>query len=192
MADFQAALPKTLAHEGVTFDSTGNPVPGKTGWVNHVDDSGGETNYGITKATALAAGYIGDMKDIPFDTVKRIYKTGYWDKVWGDNIPDQRIAEKLFDIAVNMGVGVAAWFLQRVLNVHNKKGTLYPDVVVDKVIGSGTVAVLRTALAVAPYFPENIWKGLNGLQTERYIQIAETNQKLESFVPGWIRTRIGV
>jgi len=35
-------------------------------------------------------------------------------------------------------------------------------------------------------------KGLNALQGERYIELAEKRQANESFVYGWLRTRVGI
>lgn len=191
MADFKAAIPTVLRHEGVSFDATGNPVQGKTGWVNHVDDPGGETNYGITKAVAMQNGFIGDMKDIPYETVLRIYKMKYWDAVRGDGIPDQRLALELFDTAVNAGVGTAVRFLQRVLNVHNKKGTLYPDVPVDGRFGNDTWSAFCAAYIVAPWYAEIIREGIDCLQGAHYIGLAEKDQKFETFTPGWFRRRVG-
>ena len=38
------------------------------GYVNHPSDPGGETNYGITKSTAVRHGYTGSMVDLPKET----------------------------------------------------------------------------------------------------------------------------
>ncbi|WP_446039228.1 putative peptidoglycan-binding domain-containing protein [Streptomyces sp. SID1121] len=53
---------------------------------------------------------------------------------------DKPIALKLFDVAVNMGGGTAAKFLQRVLNVLNRRQADYPDMTVDGAIGPKTVS----------------------------------------------------
>src|SRR5690606_17458156 len=62
---FKKALAHTLPLDG--------------GYSNDVDDLGGETNYGITKKTAMAYGYNGPMKDIPMSVVEDIYKKMFWD-----------------------------------------------------------------------------------------------------------------
>lgn len=192
MADLAPALRKVLRHEGVEFLVNGEPVPGRTGLVNHPDDPGGETNYGITRAEATANGWPGPMADIPFDLVRTIYRTRYWDKIRGDEIADQQIAEELFDTAVNCGVGTAVKFLQRTLNALNRRGERYDDVPTDGVLGTLTVRVLDEALAIAPWYRLVILRALDSLQCVRYIVLAESDPKFESFVPGWIRARVGV
>jgi lysozyme family protein len=190
MADFDVALPKILRHEGVVFDPDGDPIVGRTGYVNNPDDPGGETNYGITRNVALENGYVADMVDIPFFVVKKVYRTRYWDALHGDDIADQEIAEELFDTAVNMGVGTVAMFLQRTLNVLNLRGVRYADIQVDGKIGPGTISALSAALSVEPWYRLAILRALDSLQAVRYITIAENNPRLESFLPGWLRNRI--
>lgn len=45
--------------------------------MNDPSDKGGETNYGITVATARANGYKGAMRDLPLQTAKDIYRNEY-------------------------------------------------------------------------------------------------------------------
>lgn len=192
MSDFSRAILKVLRHEGVQLDARGQPIPGRTGYADVPDDPGGETNYGITKAVARMYGYEGAMATIPFPTVLEIYRRRYWDEIRGDEIPDQEIAEELFDTAVNCGVGVAKMFLQRTLNVLNKKSTLWFDIVVDGQVGPKTVAALNSALVAEPYYRLCILRALDSLQCVRYIELAEKNQRFETFMAGWLRTRVGV
>jgi len=93
MIEFSKALKITLKHEG--------------GYVNDPDDSGGETNYGITVSVAKNHGYTGSMKDISLSIVSEIYKKSYWDKLRLDNVDSQVVGEKVFDMAVNMGTNRA-------------------------------------------------------------------------------------
>jgi lysozyme family protein len=191
MADFDKAIPKVLRHEGVQFDTTGQPVSGHTGYVDHPDDPGGETNYGVTVRRARASGYTGPMAEIPYAVVLTIYRHHYWDSLCCDDITDQEIAEELFDTGVNCGVVVAKTFLQRTLNALNVKGTRWNDLLVDGVIGAKTLTALRTALQTAPWYRLCILRALDSLQCVRYIELAEHNQRFETFVPGWLRTRVG-
>lgn len=192
MADFDRAILKVLRHEGVEFDPDGRPVPGRTGYVNHPDDPGGETNYGVTRRVALENGYAGPMRDIPYPKVLDIYRRRYWDDLRGDEIPDQEIAEELFDTGVNCGMQVVNKFLQRTLNVLNAKGTKYPDLVVDGVVGPRTIEALRRALGLAPWYRLCVLRALDSLQCVRYIELAEAHSKFEVFLPGWLRARVGV
>ena len=102
MSNFDIALRHVLVHEG--------------GYVNHPSDPGGETNFGITRATARAHGYAGSMRSIPMATVKAIYRKGFWDKVKGDELP-AGVNYAVFDFAVNSGPGRAIPFLQRAVGV---------------------------------------------------------------------------
>ena len=95
---FEKALDIVLRHEG--------------GYVNHPQDPGGETNFGVTKRVAQAAGYDGDMRSIPMDLVRSIYRERYWDKVRGDAL-SWPVAMVTFDAAVNSGVHRASQWLQR-------------------------------------------------------------------------------
>lgn len=91
-SNFETALQLVLKHEG--------------GWVNHPNDPGGETNHGITKATALAHGYTGPMRSIPMYVVREIYRKSYWDMIDGDILP-KGLDYCVFDYAVNSGVSRA-------------------------------------------------------------------------------------
>ncbi|KKN58436.1 hypothetical protein LCGC14_0552490 [marine sediment metagenome] len=185
MADLSPALRRTLANEGVRFDEQDQPIPGKTGYVNHPADPGDETNYGITKAVAIENGYDGPLPEIPYTTVLDIYRKQYWDKMWGDRIPSQRIAEKLFDVGVNCGMGTAVRFLQVTLTVLNKDDRLYPDLHIDGGMGPMTLAALKVLLAASCY-EEAILKNVNGLQVHRYTDLCLRKPSLRAFQLGWL------
>ncbi len=100
--NFDTAFAELLGHEGA--------------YVNHPDDPGGETNWGITVAVARQHGYNGPMKDMPVWFAKKVYKAEYWDKVRAEEMPvEARYA--LFDAAVNSGTSQAIKWLQRAINV---------------------------------------------------------------------------
>ena len=121
--NFDEAFTKLLGHEG--------------GYVNHPNDPGGETNWGVTKAVARDFGYMGAMRDMPRDTAKRIYRVKYWDAVKADEMP-AAVRYPLFDAAVNSGVGQAARWLQRALGVAD-----------DGKIGAITIAKAKQSDGVA-------------------------------------------
>ncbi|MEE9609968.1 MAG: glycosyl hydrolase 108 family protein [Desulfatiglandales bacterium] len=192
MANFTKNIQSILKKEGVQFDFERNPILGKTGYVNHPKDPGGETNFGITKKAAVEHGYKDSMRDIPYPIVLQIYKTKYWDKIGGDDILDEEIAHELMDIGINCGIARVNPFFQRTLNVFNKGGTLYPDLKVDGFVGPVTIEVLKKALAVKPWYRLVILRALDSLQGVHYIDITEKNPRLEVFIPGWFLQRIGV
>jgi lysozyme family protein len=85
------------------------------GFVNHPDDRGGPTRFGITAAVARAHGYSGAMATLPRDEAAAIYRRLFWLRPRFDSIARRsaRIAAELFDTGVNMGPAVAVTFLQR-------------------------------------------------------------------------------
>ena len=103
------------------------------GYVNHPDDRGGPTRYGITEAVARAHGYGGAMADLPHDEAVAIYRRLYWLRPRFDEVASRvpRIAAELFDTGANMGPGVAATFLQRALTALNRNGKDYGNYILD-------------------------------------------------------------
>lgn len=165
----------------------------EAGYVDHPDDRGGETNWGITVATARAAGYSGPMREMPRDFAKAIYRRRYIEAPgFGAIIGlSPAIAAELVDTGVNMGPTVASRFMQRTLNALNRQGRDWADIAVDGVIGPGTMRALKAALAARGDAGEAvILKALNALQGARYIELAEGRQANESFMFGWLDKRV--
>lgn len=153
---FEDALDQVLRYEG--------------GYVDHPDDPGGETNYGITVRTARAYGYNGPMREIPMATVREIYRHGYWEAARCNEIPD-RLRLLHFDSAVNSGPARAARWLQAAL-----------DVAQDGVIGPVTLRAAAEAdpAIVAMRYAATRLEFLAGLPTFR------------TFGVGWTRRVAGV
>lgn len=121
MADFKTAYKKIEAAEGsYCFDP---------------DDAGGETYKGISrKANPNWDGWIsidaikkahpttfkGILKKTPEleKKVQDLYKDKYWDCFELDDVPNQLVAEQMFDTAVNQGQTAAIKFAQRVLDLR--------------------------------------------------------------------------
>ena len=99
------------------------------GYVNHPSDPGGETNYGISKRAHPDV----DIANLTEGGAKDIYRAEYWDKVRGDDLPDE-IAVVVMDYAVNSGVDCASRALQTL--VHAKA---------DGQIGDNTLAQVKVA-----------------------------------------------
>lgn len=128
--NFETALAQTLKNEGV--------LNSKTGYVNSKNDSGGETNYGITKAKARECGYKGKMCDLPYETAKQIYYNEFWKKTNAENMPNFNLAFFLFDFAVNSGVSNAAKKLQTAINKVSGS-----ELVIDGIIGQKTINAIE-------------------------------------------------
>ena len=95
---FQQIFDRLIGHEG--------------GYVNDSRDPGGETNWGVTKRTAQANGYTGDMKTMTRQQAYEIYHRAFWVRYQCDQMPPA-IAYQFFDAAVNHGFGNASRMLQR-------------------------------------------------------------------------------
>lgn len=116
----------------VTFDEAFERLIGhEGGYVNHPNDPGGETNWGITKRTARESGYVGNMRELTREQAREIYRVAYWDRARCDEF-DGAIAFQVFDAAVNHGIGNSIRFLQRAANVAD-----------DGVIGPVTMQAVK-------------------------------------------------
>jgi len=160
------------------------------GYVNDANDSGGETNFGITQEVARANGYQSAMIDMPKTVAFDIYAKKYWHKVMAGSIAklSENIAAEVVDTGINMGTSRAVIFLQRSLNVLNKKGELYPDLEVDGHIGLKTIASLESYLDSRN--ESVLLKMLNSLQGAFYVTLAERREKDEAFIYGWFKNRV--
>ena len=118
------------------------------GYVNHPADRGGPTRWGITEAVARRQGYHDAMRHLPQSDAAAIYRRLYWVRPGYDRIAQlaPKIAAELFDTGINMGTGTASGFLQRALNALNRNAKDYPDLSVDRRIGTKTRAALQSYL----------------------------------------------
>src|SRR3546814_19999637 len=97
--DIESVLDGLLAREG--------------GYVDHPADRGGPTNWGITLPVARAAGFMGDMRDLPQNLARDIYRDRYWEHPRFDAVArvSPPVAAEMFDTGVNMGAAVSVGFL---------------------------------------------------------------------------------
>lgn len=175
---FDSALERVLGVEG--------------GYVNDPRDSGGATRYGITEAVARAHGYRGSMRELPLAMARRIYRAAYWDTLRLDAVAALSVplAGRLFDASVNLGPVRAATFLQRVLNVLNRRGADWPDLAVDGTVGPATIGALRAlSRRRGPRGLGAALRAVEALQAVYYIELAERRPKDESFIFGWLTQR---
>lgn len=115
-----------------------------------IRDEGGLTKYGISfnflRHTSLALADFdndhdideNDIRVMTLDEARSIYEPNFWRPIHGDDIEDQYIANKFFDIAVNAGVPQAVALVQRAI-VASGVACLE-----DRVCGSKTIAALNS------------------------------------------------
>lgn len=164
------------------------------GYVNHPNDRGGPTMWGITWQRAQAYGYSGPLQAMQKSTAATIYKQMYWAEPKFDEVSKifPAVGAELLDTGVNMGPSVASTFLQRVLNVLNKRGSSFPDIQADGRIGKMTLFALATYKNQRGKDAEKVLlRGLECLQGAKYIGIAEANPSQEDFEFGWLLNRVG-
>jgi lysozyme family protein len=122
IANWDFAFTKMIGHEGGFTDDPrdpGNTLP---------DGRPGCTNLGVTQRAWEA--YVGkqvthdEMRALTPATVKPFYKTQYWDKVRGDELP-HGVDYVVFDTCVNSGPSRATKMLQEALGA-NPDGILGP------------------------------------------------------------------
>jgi lysozyme family protein len=129
----QTNFEKSLAH---VLTSEG-------GWSDNPADPGGATMKGVT--IAVYRQYYGatktktDLHNISDAELAHIYKTGYWDKCRGDDLP-AGVDYAVFDAAVNSGPGRAAKWLQGAVGA-TQDGIIGPDTL-SKVAGLPAAQVI--------------------------------------------------
>lgn len=156
MACFEDAIAFTLPHEG--------------GYVCHPLDPGGETNFGITKKSYPDL----DIKNLTEQKAAEIYKRDFWPPDYY-RINSQAIANKLFDLGVNMGQRPAIKLLQ---SACNECGEM---VVVDGTFGNITLNAINSADSVLllTAFKKNA--------VGHYQHLVAVNPKLSCFLVGWCK-----
>lgn len=125
MAKFEPAVKIVLKHEG--------------GYVDDPNDSGGETNFGISKRTYP---YL-DIRNLTVEEAKEIYFNDFWSKYAYDKIQSQKLSNKLFDISINVGSKRAHEQFQLAINsIHRMNELDFANniIKVDGWVGEKTAA----------------------------------------------------
>lgn len=164
MADFTPAYERTILNEGgyVLHD-----VPG---------DKGGQTYAGIARKMNpqwQGWAYIDRGDTPPTAMVREFYLAGWWKPLCLDDIEHQRVAESLYDFAINTsGYGrpvVAAKLAQLVIGTTP-----------DGVFGPKTVAALNA------YNPDLFLARYALAKLARYRDIVRKDKTQIKFLMGWI------
>lgn len=164
MASFSTALNFTLKHEGMKL---------------YVDPLTNErSRWGITQKLLLSLNYHQTDPNLlnPID-IDSIYRKIFWDPNRLSEIENQLIANKVFDMAVNMGSRQAVKLLQASLNSVGGMS------VIDGILGPHTVVSINEFLKV-PANEERLLSELvlKSVQFYRAIAIGNNAKSLN----GWI------
>jgi lysozyme family protein len=139
------------------------------GYSNHPSDPGGETNFGIAKRAHPDV----DIANLTEQGAKDIYRAEYWDKIRGDDLPDE-IAVAVMDYAVNSGVDRASRALQGI--VHAVK---------DGQIGDNTLAQVKVASDLLG--SKRVAKKLVMQRSDFLCSLVGKKPDMVVFMKGWMR-----
>lgn len=168
---FERAIEIVLEHEG--------------GFSDHPSDPGGATMYGISlrllRTLGLGIGDIDgdgdidieDVRNLTKEQAKNIYRTEFWDPYDYESFHSP-IAEKVFDLSVNMGPGGAHRVLQRALRAVGQ------NVVEDGILGP------QTRGAVAAASASHLHVALRSEAAGYYRTLVAHNEVLSGFLRGWL------
>lgn len=159
MADFEVAILKTLAHEGGA-KLTDDP-----------SDRGGVTKFGISQRAYPHV----DIRNLTEALARDIYKRDFWNRIRGDDIRSQLVAENIFDTGVNMGVRTGSRLAQLALGIAPADG----------VIGNHTLEKLN-AVEESTFLANYTL-----VKVARYAHLCNRDRSQQRFLLGWINRALG-
>lgn len=159
VSDFQTAIGPLLQREGSQFIAN--------------DNGRGSCKWGITRKTAREF-YPNcsddDIARMTPEQAEEFYRMHFWERYQIGRITDQALAERVFDMAVNMGGGTAVKMLQRVVGVK-----------ADGILGPHTAAMTNMTQ------PGEVIGGLKITARRHYEQLAAADpEKYGDDLPGWL------
>jgi lysozyme family protein len=175
MADFNNAFQLMIAHEG--------------GYVNDPDDPGGETYKGVARkifskwsgwiivdTLKRQSGFPASLdKDADLqEAISDFYRVNFWDKINGDKIANQEVANSIFDFGVNAGTGTSASLAQVVVDVKS-----------DGVIGNDSLT------AINAFNSEHFLAAFTVAKIARYVTIVKKRPTSQKYFYGWVRRALG-
>lgn len=175
MTDFKTAFRRTLKFEDNARE------PGKV-----TVDAGGRTRFGIAEKfhRDLPNDFFTGPAEEALAEAEQIEKSAYWDRMRLSELGDQEVANKLFDMAVNMGVHQAAVLSQRAANA------LLQEVAprgVDMRLAEDGVVGPKTLAAINNLDPARYLQYLRELSAHFYRHVASISPGQAGNLEGWLR-----
>lgn len=156
MADFKLAIKGLLKHEG--------------GYSHDPDDQGGKTKFGISKRS-----YPGeDIAALTKTDAIAIYERDWWVKYGYEKINSQLVADKVFDLSVNVGAKWAHRICQRALLAEGHK------VVEDGMLGPVSFRAINRADSLA------LLAAIRSEAAGYYRMIAARRPTQRKYLRGWL------
>lgn len=152
------------------------------GFVNHPDDHGGATKYGITQKTLASwrgsTATVKDVQELTKATATSIYWAEYLHKTHIESLP-ALIIPMVFDMAVNMGSFRAIGLLQSTVNQLSLN-----FLAVDGILGPKTLATIR---ALAAHHEVELVPLLVRCRMQFYRDLAAKDPSQQIFLAGWLK-----
>jgi lysozyme family protein len=182
MSIFEEAIDKVLSHEGCVF--TDDPK-----------DHGGATRFGISIRYLLKSGGLKEHPDLDLnhdgkldwrdiklltrDKASALYREDWWDAYHYGDIDDQKVATKVFDMAVNFGAPRAHKLTQEALNYFGF------HLEVDGCLGPVTFAAIKAMSNKGQC--RDLRDQLTYEQQAFYRAIVAHNPDQRKWLAGWLR-----
>ncbi len=179
MSSFKEAFDFTMQHEDAQLSGV------------VTTDPGGRTRFGIAQKfhAGLPDSFFDGPPEDALAIAEQIAERDYWDAMRLSEIANQNIANKLFDMGVNMGVHQAGHFAQRA--VHGLNGRMAPAsggpqpppaaLIEDGKIGDHTLAAINSL------DPLQLHQALCELSRQFYRHIAANNPAQTVNLQGWLK-----
>jgi lysozyme family protein len=135
------------------------------GYINHPNDPGGETNFGITKKRYPHI----DIRNITRNQAIEIYFRDYWSKMNLTGIYDENLILHLFDMGVNAGIRTAIKMVQRIVEAK-----------ADGITGPETNGLINN-------YEGDLVDLYKQERKKYYFTIARRKPDLQVFLAGWLR-----
>ena len=173
MANFEQAILNTFKAEGgfqADPNDNANFVKGVLIGTNRGISASGYYDYFKKVPTVL------DMKNLTVETAKQIFKGNYWDKIAGDYIKNQSVAEMMFQFIIGSGQSQVS----DIKDLANK--TFATNVLVSNDLPiTQSDANFINGLNQSLFF-DNLWHW-----RELFLKaVAKNNPKKEKFLNGWL------
>jgi lysozyme family protein len=145
--------------------------------VDHPDDPGGITNWGVSLRWLQEEGVdinldgvidSQDIIDMEQHHAEDLFYERFWKPMQLDQVEDQEVATKWFDMAVNMGPAQATKLVQRAVGVDD-----------DGKVGPVTLSAVNCA--------GNCLRGMQEQQLKFYEHLIDIKPRLQVFQRGWTR-----
>lgn len=144
-------------------------------------DAGGRTRFGIAEKfhPGLPATFFTGPAGDALKVAEEILRRDYWEPMRLSQVASQNLANKLFDMAVNMGVHQAAVYAQRGVNGMVSSG---PRLLIeDGRMGEQTLAAINAADPMALY------QLLCEFSRQHYRHVASINPAQAVNLSGWLK-----